>query len=488
MVLHLLRKEILDRILGLRFLILAVLGSFLILLSLYDGVSYYRARVADDRAARSATTERIRNIKEAGEKLDASGWNWGESFDIGYLFSRPPQPLSIFVRGLSPFLGRSTQATAAGSADRRLTRSPAAEDYALLLSYPLDLQTAVQLIISLFIFLLTYDAVSGEKEAGTLRLLTSYPIRGIAFLVAKAFGALLPILAAFGLPALLGTAIVIALPDVEVTPPQVWRLALIGLTFVLYLSVCAFAGLLASALTRKPTTSLVLLLSFWVVSVAVTPRLGLVLADAVQAPPSVSEHEAEKRFAFMERYGNVLDGRQKYREEYQQRTGREVWDTPEGRETYYLYIRDVGREMFPAAIEERERIQEGFESRYDSWLDVGTTLASATPSFSLSSATIRLAGTGIDSHRRYRDLTNRYIDSYWAWCSTTFATHSLKAMNPLKYGEPKWDASDMPDFIYEETFPSEDVQAALINIGLLVAWASLFLSGASICMLGYDPR
>ncbi len=48
---HLIRKEILDQILGLRFLILATLGALVIWLSLYSGYTYYQARLSDHRQA-----------------------------------------------------------------------------------------------------------------------------------------------------------------------------------------------------------------------------------------------------------------------------------------------------------------------------------------------------------------------------------------------------------------------------------------------------
>ena len=38
----------------------------------------------------------------------------------------------------------------------------------------LDLARVVQVVLSLFVLLLTYDAVCGEKDAGTLRLFGSF--------------------------------------------------------------------------------------------------------------------------------------------------------------------------------------------------------------------------------------------------------------------------------------------------------------------------
>ena len=52
---HLIRKEILDCILGLRFLVLSALGALIIWLSLFSGYAYYRDRIGDYRLAQAAT-------------------------------------------------------------------------------------------------------------------------------------------------------------------------------------------------------------------------------------------------------------------------------------------------------------------------------------------------------------------------------------------------------------------------------------------------
>ncbi len=50
----LIRKEILDHISGLRFLILSVLGAWIIWLSLFSGYGYYQDRLRDYRVAQTA--------------------------------------------------------------------------------------------------------------------------------------------------------------------------------------------------------------------------------------------------------------------------------------------------------------------------------------------------------------------------------------------------------------------------------------------------
>ena len=73
---HLIRKEILDHILSLRFLILSGIGALVIWLSLYSSYSYYQERLSDYRLAQAATFANYATIAPpieiAGESLAAA--------------------------------------------------------------------------------------------------------------------------------------------------------------------------------------------------------------------------------------------------------------------------------------------------------------------------------------------------------------------------------------------------------------------------------
>ena len=272
---HLIRKEILDHLLSLRFIILSGIGALAIWLSLYDGYAYYQSRLRDHRLAQAMTEERLSQAKAA----------WSELAHMGFEEHKPPSPMSIFIRGLEPSLGR----TISNVDTRRLRWSPMEVEPVLGVFPPLDLGLVVQVVISLFVLLLIYDAVCGEKELGTLRLTASFPVPRHLLLLGKCIGVLVPALTAFGLPLLLGIAVILALPDVKITGLEWMRLILIFGSFGLYLSAFACAGLFASCLTHRSATSFVFLLTFWVATVVVIPRLGLITADAFRPAPTLRE-------------------------------------------------------------------------------------------------------------------------------------------------------------------------------------------------------
>jgi hypothetical protein len=123
---HLIRKEILDHILSLRFIILSALGAIAIWLSLYSGYVYYHACLKDYQLAQVATEDRIRQLMVAD--------NWSELTAVVFLVHKPPSSMSIFLRGLDPVLGRSISTKGA----QWVKQSPIADEPILGVFPPLD--------------------------------------------------------------------------------------------------------------------------------------------------------------------------------------------------------------------------------------------------------------------------------------------------------------------------------------------------------------
>ena len=471
---HLIRKEILDQLLSLRFIILSAIAALTIWLSLYDGYAYYRARLRDHQFARKVTEERFRQILERP--------NWEELGMVGFKEHKPPTSLSIFVRGLDPTLGTSISNSYLTA--RRMRWSPGEMDPLQRVFPSLDLGRVVQVVLSLFVLLLTYDAVCGEKDAGTLRLFGSFGLPRNRLLIGKLIGILVPVLAAFGVPTLLGIAVLLAVPQVQISSQEGMRLVFILGTFAVYLSGLACAGLLASCLAHRPAGSFVLLLSFWVATVVIIPRLSLITADALRPAPSIPEHHAQKR-AVADNFGR--EQRERYDRYLEENP--EFRKTPESGEKHQFFYWRISDERRQKTREEHERLDEEFRNRYDSRLDLALTVARLSPAFAFRNAVVRLAGTGIDRHKRFETVFTRdYMRLYSSWEVTTQHLDLLSESHPEKYGTPNRDFTKIPRFTYQETWPVKDLQQAFVDVGLLALWGMAFFSGAYVSILKYDLR
>ena len=487
MLLHLIRKELLDHLLSLRFIILAVFSALVVWASLYSGITYYEAVLDDYRTAETTTERRIRQIIEADDRISLVGHNWDELYGQGYTIHKPPTVLSTFVRGIDPFLGRSTHVAVSGD-DRPITWSPASQDPTLASPLPLDLTTVIQIALGLFVLLLTYDAISGEKERGTLRLAGSFPIARAQFLLAKLVGAALPMLAVYASSTGLGIAVLLMVPTFRLGPAESGRLILILVASAVYLGTMASAGVLASAMTRSAATSFALLMAFWTVSIVVLPRLSLVLASALTPPPSKSDYVARKRVSFRENLNERNTKHAKFIKDYEQRTGSSPFGTPEGREAYYLAVRGFDREFRPFMRDLRDRIEEEYRNRFDAWIDLGAVIAHLSPAFPFRAASVRLAGTGSDRYRDFSDENRRHLDDEWDWVKEGWNRDFLMQWMPEKYGEFSWQVADIPRFRYEEKWPAADIRSALIETGAVALWGLLFSAGAFVTMIRYDLR
>jgi ABC-type transport system involved in multi-copper enzyme maturation permease subunit len=156
----------------------------------------------------------------------------------------------------------------------------------------LDWAFIVKIVFSLYVILLGFEAVSGEKERGTLRLILSNPVGRIRLLTGKYVAilssAVIPLVAGL-LTSLL--VIGIFLPSV-LSLPNLARIALFILLALAYLSLFAFLSLFFSALIPRSSVALLVLLAFWILFAFFIPDTSVIAAEKLSKVPS--EYEMAK--------------------------------------------------------------------------------------------------------------------------------------------------------------------------------------------------
>jgi hypothetical protein len=130
----------------------------------------------------------------------------------------------------------------------------------------------VGIIGSLMAFLLTYDAISGERESGTLKLILSNPISRSGLLLGKLLGSISVLFIAIGFGWIISLLILAA------TGIPFWKdpfsVLMIPILSLLYLLLFVSLGLLISSLFRTSSSSLVVLLMIWAVFVVIMPGVS----------------------------------------------------------------------------------------------------------------------------------------------------------------------------------------------------------------------
>jgi ABC-type transport system involved in multi-copper enzyme maturation permease subunit len=141
-----------------------------------------------------------------------------------------------------------------------------------------DLTFLLQIILSLLALLFAYDAISGEREEGTLRLNLSNPIPKARLLIGKYLGAALTLFLIVASSFIIAVLIA-GISGVRFGGEEISRIGLMMFASLLYLSAFYLIGLLVSIVSERSATSLIICLFIWVFLVGIYPKASAVLVD-----------------------------------------------------------------------------------------------------------------------------------------------------------------------------------------------------------------
>jgi ABC-type transport system involved in multi-copper enzyme maturation permease subunit len=343
------RKEIVANLLSYKFFVVLLLMVLLVATSLFIMYRDYSGRMADYQLIRPDPGEPIAVV--------------------------PPNPLSIFAKGLENAMTRSFEIGVVGI-DVRAGQSSGNIVYAF---FPApDLLYVVRVVLSLVALLFGFDQISREREQGTLKLMLSGPVSRARVLLGKWIGNVLSLAVPFLLVTLLGVAVLLLDPDVRFTAGQLGRLGLILALALLYLAFFLSLGMLVSALTRRAATSVIVLLFVWALLVFVLPNLGTLVARQFVSVPSVRAL-SEKR---------------------EQTWTREVLLGIGKGENWADHMRTISRE--------NDRMEEDYRLRFERLVRLSRNVNRLSPAASLLDAATEIAGTGIGEEIRLKGEVVRY--------------------------------------------------------------------------------
>ena len=193
---------------------------------------------------------------------------------------RKPPVLSIFSEGLEKRLGGSAKIEYESVPQINMTVT---EDNPFLSIFPsLDISLIFKIVLSLLVLLFAYDAISGEREQGTLKLIMSSDLPRYHFLLGKILAGLITLAIPVTIAFIIGLLILVFSPMVELSGSNWIRIGLIYIGSLIFISAMYNIGLLFSAVARESAVSLMLALLFWVVSVIVIPNASVRFASHIQ--------------------------------------------------------------------------------------------------------------------------------------------------------------------------------------------------------------
>jgi len=348
-----------------------IVGSSLIL-----GFSY-------DRQLSAYSESKNAREQKLSESTDFQTLRWQ-----GMQQEKPPNPLSVFTVGLERELSRSVTIS---NRQPKLGRSKYSSALYTLFPPP-DLLYIVNIVGSLLAVLFAFNAISGDHEDGTLRLVMSNAVPRHMVLLSKWAGGYLALMVPFLGSVLAALLLISALTSFRLTGAE-WGAfgAMLGVA-ALYLSVFYTLALAISVYTRRSSTSLVVSFLVWVLLVLAVPNVAPIIARAAVKIPSpgaiAGERDAIRTSAWAEMRGR--DWRSMSREE-----------------------RTALRDAIDAQIEQNTaRLIDDYTRRLESQVAAGVVLARISPSSSYVYATASLAGAGLADFSGLRQYIDRYRVQY----------------------------------------------------------------------------
>ena len=264
----LVQRELLNNILNLRFPIGLVLCLVATLACIMILAQDYRREMKDYDATRNLQEETLGNEAAAKDYILA-----GRTPDT----YKPPERFRLLILGLP-----------GDEESQSFNYNPLP-----LLFPPLDFLFIVTIILSLLALLFSYDAVAGERQSGTLKLVVAHSVSRTQILLAKVVGGTISLLIPFVLALLVGVLYVAVHPAIQWDGSAWAELALLTAGAITFVTSFYLLGLMVSTLTRYSTIAILNGLFLWVLLILVIPNVCPYIAAEFCRIPSV--REAERR-------------------------------------------------------------------------------------------------------------------------------------------------------------------------------------------------
>ncbi|HOP07498.1 MAG TPA: ABC transporter permease subunit [candidate division Zixibacteria bacterium] len=481
----LIQKELKAIILSPKFPATFAVCSLLILLSTFMGIMEYRNDMAQYETARELTQQELRSTT-----------SWGHIKTKVY---RIPEVMQIFVSGVNYDIGRWSAIDDDQGVELR--HSAYSDDPVFAVFRFVDFAFVVQFVLTLFALLFTFNAVNGEREDGTLKLILSNSVPRAQYLLAKGIGAWLGLVVPIGIPILLS---LLMLPLFGIpTDADTWLkiASLMGISLILF-SFFIVLGVLVSTITRRSNISFLMSLVVWILAVMIIPRGGVMAAGTIIRVPREAEIKAQQD-AFE---------RQNWHDYYNSSANLWTLDKPDDggeltdEELWALIARqDSARAEIEAEINQHEvRLREELRRRKRAQERLAFVLSRFSPVSAYQLAAMTLAETDIETKARYEDAMSDFRSAFVSYGKKKAAetgdiggvqialsidddgNQNMQISSDRNTGE--LDLEGIPEFQRPSTDNAAIIGEIAVDGGIIGFLTIMAFAGAFVAFLKYDVR
>ena len=417
------KKEILENIHSFKFVVITLLSVILVLTSIFVMYRDYQLRVENYEVLRPDSSQPVAIIQ--------------------------PTPLSIFAKGLDENMGRSYEVKFGGQIMVG-SKQQSVNKIFRLFTTP-DLLYVIKVVMALCAMLFAFSAVSGEKEAGTLRLVLSNRLARAILLTGKWIGGFASLVVPFLVAILLGTILVTLSPQVQMNSEDWLRLGFFLLGALFYIAVFFSLGLFISSISHRSASSLVVSLFLWAILVFVIPNLGNILARQLVEIPSVHRLEVRRQQIWIKEVFELNNMNLRSRED----------------------IQEAIKKVANTINSENDKLLSDYRSRFNRLVTATKDITRFSPTAAFTFLSTDLAGTGLLEERRLKQAVLQYKNFVW--------DKPIDSAGNIQ--------GDFPAFSYQRNSVREVLNAeGLSNLAVLILFNILGFSAAYVAFLRYDVR
>ncbi len=473
MVWHILKRELFDHINSLRF----ALTTFIMIVLMVTNAIVHLQKHADQIQGYS------KNVTASTNKLKARNRLYTlVQRGPGELYKRP-SALAFIADGGDAFLPRlvadDDSWTASDVNSIATLGYPETRQKSKNLrppGVPLDWVFIITYLFSFIAILFSFDALSGERERGTLRLCLANPISRLLIVVSKFLGILTALVLLFTFAFLLNITILSTSPLIQFDTADWACLALVFFIVCCYTCIFIAVGLMVSARLGS-RMSLVVLLLIWVIVVVFMPLTLGTLAVKWSTPiQTVHQFRATKR----ELINNIrTENGHKWLE-----MKRDI-DLNVAQQDKLLPMLRFKMEWVNYDRQIRENLNREYLMAQIKQVQQARFVCRLSPAATIQYALESMAATGLNRHIQFVENVQDYTKQFRQFIVDIDQAdaESLHLIGiPEGMSNKPIDPEQIPIFEDKLTF-RDSFNAALVDMALLVLFASVFLSGACLFFL-----
>lgn len=387
----LVQKEMMHHILSVRFVALLVMCLLLVPLTLHINYrNYLQNRVNYQESLKLSGAESEEKPPDAPDP----------DTEVSKLFLQPT-PLSVFAKGLEEslpsYLGMTRNGVKQGSTS--LGEAPLSSALGNL-----DFLFIVSTVFSLLALLFTFDAVAGEREAGTLRITLANALPRDMFLWSKLIGGYIIFVVPFLVSFLLGLLLLVSQGFPLGESGIFLRVLSLMLLSLLYIGVFFTIGTVISTYLDNSKTALIVAFTVWVLAVLIAPRVGFLTAKLIAPTRAIQSVYMEKTAI-----------RNNLNAEKEQAISGKIVETLGTSINFNKDAKKIDELRAPIDAEYRQKFQEQankiereYQREKKRQESVGENLSRITPTSSLTYLAMNLAETGKIKRNTYFQTGTRY--------------------------------------------------------------------------------